>query len=153
MIFTARIRRLTEGNIFWSVHTRGVPPSDRRGEYPIPGQYPSDEGIPQDTPSRLGPRSPILTCPGQVPGHTPSRTAQVCLLRGEWCASCVHAGRLSCADTFFVDLAVSLHGETISNSQKPYHINATLRLLWQDSGFFLNRAVLSLNSASEIFEA
>ena len=116
-IFTARIRRIWEGNIFslFTLARGGVPHlRSEVGGYPISGPgrgvphlrfggYPISGGVPHvwgDTPSQGGPMSGGYPMSGGDPisGPTPHCTEQHSehLLRGGRCASCVHAGGLSC---------------------------------------------------------
>ena len=148
ILITARIRRMTEGNIF-SMSTlveggypisgldRGVPhPRSRwgvprvphiqdwdRGEVPphpsLDGVPPIQTGIgvPRVPPSKTGWGTPIQTWDGGVPRvppppsntgwGTPHQQSEH-LLCSRWCASCVHAGGLSCLKSIFGNMWCNL---------------------------------------------
>ena len=121
-IFTARIRRMREGNSFslcvsslldrgHPIQLMGVPPSQvwmggvphpTDGGYPLPRSglgvlHPADRGYPfpgGGYPTWEG--VPLAGGPPTSRGYPPPDQHSVYLLRGRRCASCVHAGGLSC---------------------------------------------------------
>ena len=111
-VFTARIRRMREGNIFslfvsshldrggggYPIQLRGVPPSQvwTRGGLPHPADrggtpFPGLGRVPHPADGGGYP-------PGRVNPPPPPDQHSMYLLRGERCASCVHAGGLSCLE-------------------------------------------------------
>ena len=85
----------------------GYPISGGGGQYPMSGGYPISRGVPHiwgGTPCPGGgyPMSRGTPCPHLCP-PPPNCTEQHSehLLRGRRCASCVHAGGLSCFVKFF----------------------------------------------------